>query len=60
MEEYSNGDFLYKIIVPENEQFWFGTVISFGDKVKIIEPPEIIKKVVASCNQVISLYENLD
>jgi predicted DNA-binding transcriptional regulator YafY len=43
--------------VPENEQFWFGTVLSFGDKAKILEPPEIINKVVDTCNLVINQYE---
>lgn len=58
IEEYSNGDFLYEIIVPENEQFWFGTVLSFGDKVKVLEPPEIIEKIVTTCNQVINQYKD--
>lgn len=60
IEEYSDGDFLYEIMVPENEQFWFGTVLSFGDKVKIIEPPEIIERVVDTCSEVINQYKNIE
>lgn len=37
-KEYENGDFEYEIEVPENEQFWYGVILSFGKKGKVIAP----------------------
>lgn len=56
LKEYDNKDFEYQITVPENEQFWYGTLLSFGDNVTIIEPKELINRIIDSCNKIISKY----
>ncbi len=59
IEEYENGDFIYHIIVPENEQFWYGVILSFGDYVKIIEPAVIICKIQECCKKILNQYKQV-
>ena len=40
-QEYENGDFEYCFSVPEHETFWYGVILSFGNKAKIIERYDI-------------------
>ena len=43
-QEFENGDFEFSFSVPEHETFWYGVILSFGNKAKIIEPQEIIAR----------------
>lgn len=54
--EYENGDFEYRMEVPENEQFWYGVLLSFGEDAKVIAPSELIRRMVSQCRAVIESY----
>ena len=55
--EYENGDFEYSMEVPENEQFWYGVLLSFGEDAKVIAPKELILRMVKQCRSVIENYQ---
>lgn len=59
LEEYKNGDFLYEMYVPEQEHFWFGTIMAFADQLKVLEPPELIIKVCENCKQILKQYKEV-
>ncbi len=55
-KELENGDFEFTIRVPENETFWLGVLLSFGDNVKIIEPLSVIGKITQTCEKLLDIY----
>lgn len=59
MEEHENGDVLMELTVVENEQFWFGTLLSLGDAVEVIAPKEIRSRLVDAAEKIVSLYHKL-
>ncbi|MBD5497386.1 MAG: WYL domain-containing protein [Lachnospiraceae bacterium] len=56
-QEFENGDFEYCFSVPEHETFWYGVILSFGNKAKIIEPQEIKERIIKTCKEVQMEYE---
>lgn len=56
-KEFENGDFEFCFSVPEHETFWFGVILSFGNKVKIIEPQEIKERIIKTCKEIQMEYE---
>ena len=56
-QEFANGDFEFCFSAPEQEAFWYGVILSFGNKVKIIEPQEIKEKIVKTCKEIQMEYE---
>lgn len=56
-ESFDNGDIIFSINVPKDEQFWFGTLISFGNKVKVLEPKEISDKICDICVEILKNYD---
>ena len=59
LEEYGNGEFFYEITVPENEHFWYGIVLSFANQVRVIEPPDLIRKICLNCNEILEQYKEV-
>lgn len=59
IEEYENSDFIYQITVPENEQFWYAAILSFGDDIKVIEPREVISKIKETCEKILYQYSSM-
>jgi predicted DNA-binding transcriptional regulator YafY len=59
VEELDSGEFLYEMHVPENEHFWYGTVLALGNKVKVIEPPDLIERICMNCNEILKQYEEV-
>ena len=55
--EFENGDFEFCLHVPENETFWFGVLLSFGNQVKVLEPQGVIDKISQVCEEVLSIYK---
>ena len=51
-QEFENGDFEFSFSVPEHETFWYGVILSFGNKAKIIEPQEIKKRIIKTCKEI--------
>lgn len=59
-KEYENGDFEYEIVVPENEQFWYGVILSFGKNVKVLAPAELVNRIKEDCTGIIQMYKECD
>lgn len=58
-EEFENGNFIMNLYVPENEHFWFSTILGLGNKIKILEPEEIKNKVCDICRKILLQYKNI-
>jgi len=56
-QELENGDFEFCFSVPEHETFWYGVILSFGNKAKIIEPQEIRERMIQTCKEIQEEYE---
>lgn len=56
-KEFENGDFEFSFSVPEYETFWYGALLSFGSKVKVLEPPELKKRILQTCKEMEQLYK---
>lgn len=52
-----DGDWLLTVSVPSDERFWRGALLSLGDQVEILSPPEIICEFRRYAQEVLSLYE---
>ena len=56
-QEFENGDFEFCFSVPEHETFWYGVILSLGNKVRIIEPQEIKERIIKTCKEIQLEYE---
>lgn len=57
--EHENGDCEMTLYVIENEHLWFGTLLSLGDGLEIIEPEHIRMRVLEAAKKIILLYDKL-
>lgn len=57
VEEFQNGDVLIKTSVVDNEQFWFGALLSLGDAAEVIEPEKIRARMLDAAERISRLYE---
>lgn len=57
--EYDNGECDMVLNVIENEHLWFGTLLSLGDEIEIIEPRHIRERVLVAAKKIVSLYDKL-
>lgn len=57
-KEYENGDVLLSMHVPENERMWFSLLLSFGDKVEVLEPPELKYRLLQKAEEIFKLYKS--
>lgn len=55
--EFENGDFEFCFSVPEHESYWYGVILSFGKKVKVIEPQELKERIIKTCKEIQMRYE---
>lgn len=55
-EQNGCGSFTFEFSVPENERAWFGILMSFGNRVKVIEPEELKTKLVKMAEEIIKNY----
>lgn len=55
--EQDNGDIIIRLRVPENERMWFGALLSFGDKIMVLEPEGVKDKLVEKANEILNLYK---
>lgn len=51
-QEFENGDFEFSFSVPKHETFWYGVILSFGNKARIIEPQEIKERIIKTCKEI--------
>lgn len=57
--EYENGDFIMNLHLPENEQLWFGILLSLGNLVQVIEPENLKEQICSKCIDILNLYNNV-
>lgn len=56
-KEFDNGDFEFCFSAPKHETFWYGVILSFGNKAKIIEPQEVKERILKTCEEIQIQYE---
>lgn len=56
-QEFENGDFEFSFYVPEHEIFWYGALLSFGDKARVIEPAKIKERILQTCREILHVYD---
>lgn len=54
-----NGDIIMQLHVPDNEHFWYGTILSFGDKAEVLEPYELKLRIFETGKKLIDLYKDV-
>lgn len=57
--EYENGDFLMKLHVPENEHFWYASILSMGNQIKVLEPQSLRMRICDSCKEILKEYGDI-
>lgn len=58
-DTFENGDFIMQLHVPDNEHFWYGSLLALGDKVKVLAPPELQQRIIESCKKILELYKDI-
>lgn len=56
-KEFTNGDFIINLHLPENEQAWLGTILGFGDKAIVMEPVSLKNKLQKKAQEILSAYQ---
>ena len=59
VSELPDGGVLVRLTVVENEQLWFGTLLSMGDEIEVIEPEELRARLADTSEKILSLYKKL-
>ncbi len=57
-QEFENGDFEFSFSAPDHETFWYGVILSFGNKARIVEPQEIKERILKTCKEIQTEYES--
>jgi predicted DNA-binding transcriptional regulator YafY len=57
VETHENGDFIMRMNALEDERMWFAMLLSFGDKVMVIEPEELKVRITETVKNILSLYK---
>ncbi|PRX24069.1 WYL domain-containing protein [Orenia metallireducens] len=57
ISEEGDGFFILEISLPKNEQFWFGMLLSYGDKIKVLEPASLQDKIMEKVRELEKLYQ---
>jgi predicted DNA-binding transcriptional regulator YafY len=55
-ETFENGDFILHMNVLEDERMWFAMLLSFGDKIKVLEPEEVKSRIMDNTKKILSVY----
>lgn len=56
VKEYENGDFVLNLHLPENEHFWFGTILALGRKAMVLEPEKLKKQLCEKAKEILDMY----
>ncbi|BBF43291.1 transcriptional regulator, DeoR family [Lachnospiraceae bacterium KM106-2] len=59
VKEYENGDFEFHFTVPEQETYWYGVILSFGNLIRILEPQSVIERILRTCNEIGEEYRRI-
>jgi len=57
VQEFENGDAIFEFDVPENEHFWFGTILAFASNIQVLEPLSLIERIKLTCSEIIDQYK---
>ena len=57
VETLDNGDFIMRMNALEDERMWFAMLLSFGNKVMVLEPDELKKRLTETAENILSLYK---
>lgn len=55
-QQLENGDWLLETVLPAEERFWRGALLSLGNQAEILSPPELIDEFTALAQDVLTLY----
>lgn len=54
----SDGTFAMETHVPEDEPFWLGALLSYGDKVEVLEPDSLRRSILEKARALEALYRD--
>lgn len=57
METLENGDFVMRMYALEDERMWFAMLLSFGNKIKVLEPEELKTRLTKTAKNILTLYK---
>jgi predicted DNA-binding transcriptional regulator YafY len=57
IEALEDGTFLLQFTVPENEIGWKGILLTYGDKIKIMEPEALKREFIAKAKEILKTYK---
>ena len=57
-DETPAGELLLNFSVPDDERGWFGTLLSFGTSVTVLEPPSLRERLAEHARQLVRHYES--
>ena len=56
-ETRENGDFVMQLHAFEDERMWFAMILSFGDKVTVLQPDSLKTRLTETAQSILSLYK---
>lgn len=56
LEQLENGDWLMQVLLPEQERFWRGALLSLGCDAEILSPPKVAQEFRQLAQDVLDLY----
>lgn len=54
--ELENGEFILDFTAPEGERGWMGILLTYGSKIKILEPKELKEAFIKKAEEIIKTY----
>lgn len=51
--------FLYRLYVPKDEHFWYANLLAFGDRIEVLQPITLRKRIYEDSKRWIQLYQEL-
>lgn len=59
VEDLDNGDFIMRLHVPEEEHFWYSSILALGNQIRVIEPESLRIRICNSCRQILKEYKDV-
>jgi len=56
-ETQENGDFIMQIHALEDERMWFAMLLSFSDKLEVLQPESLKIRLIETAKNILSLYQ---
>ncbi len=55
-KEFDDGDFILNLHLPENEHFWFGTILALGNKAEVLKPESLKQRLCEKAKEILDIY----